>query len=64
MLGDDEDDVFFLLMSMREIADNQAERNETTISCKGMLARKTRYLHVIMIRDTGQDQTVKQFLQS
>ena len=45
MLEDDEkvveeDDMFFLVMSMMEIADNQAERHETRKSGKGLLARR------------------------
>ena len=58
MLGDEEegveeDDMFFLVMSMMEIADNQAERYETTTSGKGLLARRHEICTIIMVGHTG-----------
>ena len=58
MLEDDEevveeDDLFFLVMSMMEIADNQAERHETTTSGKGLLARRHEICTIIMVGHTG-----------
>jgi hypothetical protein len=49
---EDEDDKVSLEMSMKEIADYQAEGNETTTSCKGVLA----WRHYKLVQNGHQSQ--------